>query len=186
MRGISMDNFTYKKFQQAKRNKDLVVMKRLYDENRNDNAIALEYAIALSKNDRYEEAKTIFMSLIKAPNKTRVFLSRTILELGKLECSQGNIERARTCFTSLLNLNSRDRDYAMFELGKLEFKLGNIKEARIYFKRLFGTTSENYAKLELAKLELNQKNIALARTYFLDLINTSNSFYVNQIQSLLH
>ena len=172
-----MKNLTYKKFQQAKRNKDLVQMKSLYEENRNENTIALEYAILLSKSNQYEEAKTIFMSLIKAPNKTRVTLSRAILELGKLECSLGDIERARICFTSLLNLSFCDRDYAKLELGKLEFKLGNIELARGYFESLINTSSDNYAKLELAKLELNQKNISLARTYFLDLINTSNNFY---------
>ena len=170
MWGIRMDNYIYKLFQEAKKSRDLFQMKKLYEENPGDTIICFEYAKMLAKNKNYNEAREIFLSLLKTRNKTYA-----MLELGRLEFSQGNIDKARDYFQGLLNTSSKT--YAMLELGRLEFSQGNIEKARKYFQDLLNTSSEIYAMFELGRLEFSQGNIDKARDYFQGLLNTSSKTY---------
>ena len=98
-----------------------------------------------------------------------------MLELGRLEVTLGNYEKAKEYFESLLNTSSQN--YAVLELGRLEVTLGNYEKAKKCFESLLNTQDKAYAMLELGRLEVILGNYTKAKEYFELLLNTQNKAY---------
>ena len=96
-----------------------------------------------------------------------------MLELGRLEASEGNNTKARLYFEQLLN--TQNRTYAMLELGRLEAREGNNIKARQYFEQLLNEQNRTYAMLELGRLEVSEGNNAKAREYFEQVMTSQNA-----------
>lgn len=164
-----MHNIIRDKMMRAKRNKDLELMKVLYENNRNNLQISLEYAKLLIEKNKKEEAREILIDLLN----TQID-NCAMLELGRLEKQDGNIALARKYFNELLKFQD-DKTCVMLELGKLEKEQGNFSIARKYFKSLLNSTNNARAILELGKLEKMDGNIESARKYFNKLLDNKNS-----------
>ena len=112
-----MKDEIYNEFIKAKNKRDLNKMRELYEQNKNDLSIKLEYGKLLARNKYYNEALAILGSLINTGKKTQALMA-----LGKLEMRFRNYDSAREYFKSILEI--REDTYAMSELGRLELKLG--------------------------------------------------------------
>ena len=165
-----MDNITYNEFQKAKKNKDLISMQKIYQLNENDLIIKFEYAKLLILKGYKREGSELLQSLIGTKNE-----KYAMLELGRLEASVGNVEKARKCFETLLD--SQSNIYAMLELGRLEASVGNVEKARKCFETLLHTPNKFYAMLELGRLEASAGNAEKARKCFETLVKTRNDAY---------
>ena len=126
--------------------------------------------LLIKDNQTKEEGREILIELLNTQSKTYA-----MLELGRLEASEGNNKEARKYFLELLN--TPNKTYAMLELGRLEASEGNNKEARKYFQQLLNAQNKTYAMLELGRLEASEGNNKEARKYFLKLLNTPSKNY---------
>ena len=140
-----MDDSTYLRFKKAKHSDDIEIMEKIYRDHQNDKVIKFTYAKQLLKRKRNKEARILLESII-----TDKFV---IFELGKLEFSEGNIDKAREYFEQILDIV--DDKYTILELGKLEIAAGNIDKARKLLESLLNTSSREYALFELGRLEYN-------------------------------
>ena len=108
-----MQEEVYNRFIQARNRNDLNELKKLYEENKNELLIKLEYGKLLAKQKKYNEALAILGSLLNTSKKAQALMS-----LGKLETRVGNYDSAREYFKGILEI--REETFAMYELGKLE------------------------------------------------------------------
>ena len=149
----------------------IIIFRNILKSEPNDRIVKFELARALAKtSEGKQEAKELLIQLLSTQNRTYA-----MLELGKLEASEGNNAQARSYFEQLLSEQNRNRTYAMLELGKLEAREGNNAKARSYFEQLLFTSGKlsdrNYAMLELGKLEASEDNDDQARSYFEQLLS---------------
>jgi len=101
----------------------LIILERLHELEPEDRIIKFELTkLLVKKETTVKRGKKYFEELLKTPNR-----NYALLELGKLEVSEGNIEKARTYFEELLNTPSRN--YALLELLFLSIKQTNYLEA---------------------------------------------------------
>ena len=174
-----MNNNNYELFLKAKEliknkkySKAIEVLRKINNLEPNDRVIKFELARVLSRNNQTKkEAKSLFYELLSTQSRTYA-----MLELGRLEASEGNNSKAREYFEELLN-NTQDKTYAMLELGRLEASEGNNSKAREYFEELLNTQNRTYAMLELGRLEASEGNNSKARKYFEKLLNAQNRTY---------
>ena len=177
-----MNNSNYQLFLQAKqlikeRNylSSIKVLRDIIRLEPYDCVVKFELAKLLIKNNKTKtEGKNLLLDLLDSRNKTYA-----MLELGKLEASEGNDKEARKYFLELLNTPSKT--YAMLELGRLEASERNNKEARKYLLELLNTPNKTYAMLELGKLEASEGNNKEARKYFLQLYNEKDEYAMLQL-----
>lgn len=158
-----MEREIYNRFMTAKRNGNIIEMKKIYDINPNDLLIKFEYAKLLRKVD-VNAAKKLLKELIGSPNE-----NFALLELGSIERSLGNYNMSYSYFQRIINgskSSDKDRYFATMELGKLEVIMGNKDKAKELFNSLVGTFNEYYALLELGKLELSEGNTSKAKELF--------------------
>lgn len=171
-----MNDKIYTEFALAKKSNNLVLIKKLYEENKNNSKIKFAYAKILIIHNKIVEGKVLFEELLNTPSR-----NYALLELGRLEVQEGNHKKAKEYFIERLNNSESniDRNYVLLELGKLEVILGNHKKAKEYFiERLNNSKNNidrNYALQELGKLEVILGNIQKAKEYFVERLNNSES-----------
>ena len=84
----------------------IIILRKLYDLEPDDRLIKFELARVLTKNKKsLIEGKRLLEELLSTPSHTYAKL-----ELGKLEASEGNIEKARSYFEELLT--EQNKNYA--------------------------------------------------------------------------
>ena len=158
-----MEREIYSRFMTAKRNGNIVEIKKIYDSYPNDLIIKFEYAKLLRRVD-VTAAKKLLKELIGTRNE-----NFALLELGSIERGLGNYNLSRNYFLTIINnskSSDKDRCFATMELGKLEVIMGNKDKAREIFNSLRGTFNECYALLEIGKLELSEGNTTEAKELF--------------------
>lgn len=156
-----MDCNLFSKVKEAKRNNDLLAMKKLYEENSNDPRVKCDYADLLRKNGKTGEAKILLFELLRSGRE--VVCANYIL--GKITLDEGNIEEAKKYFKKVLKYKPHDV-ICIYELGRIESRAGNDAEAKKYFEEALAIKpSDTYTRLELAKLEIRNGNIKQARKH---------------------
>ena len=170
-----MNNQNYKLFLEAKElirkrkyNEALIILRKIYQLEPYNGSIKFELAKLLIKmSSNKQEGKKMLFELLNTQNRTYA-----MLELGRLEASEGNNSKAREYFEQLLK--EQINTYAILELARLEVSEGNNSKAREYFEQLLNTKNRTYAMLELGRLEASEGNNAKAREYFEQLLNTQS------------
>lgn len=168
-----MKDYVFKLFLDAKKTNDLKKMKYLYETNKNNLSIKLEYAKSLIDNRKISEAELLLNELLETNNYLYA-----MLELGKLEENRNNVLKAKEYFFNVLKYGGfKDKNFALLELGKLERKLGNFSEAQQYFNRVIDKGSDEdkiCGLLELGKLHYNNNQYYAARKCFGKLLKSDN------------
>ena len=175
----------------AKREKDLNILRSLYNGNKNNTIIKFEYAKMLIYKGFFDEGKELLLELLNTSNDSyaRLELARlnyfygnidiareylnpiakagdkaAIYELARIESEQRNVEEAQKLLLSIIS-NKKD-SYARVELGKIELSLGNVDKARKYYEEAIKNQKMPSAKLALGKLEKALGNIDKAKGIF--------------------
>ena len=180
-----MKNYSYQLFLKAKESGDKEKMKFLYENYKSDPYIKLEYAKILIEEYKIKEGETLLLELLETKNYLYA-----LLELGKLETSKNNNEKAKKYFSDLLKYgNEKDKSIALFWLGKIESNLGNYKESMKYFNEVLskGTKEDKmWSILEIAKVYYKQDDYETAKNYFLRMLSRDNKKEIEYgIQSLI-
>ncbi len=159
-----MEEELYLNLNKAKNNKDIALMKQLYNDNKEDYFVKLEYAKLLTLDEtRKKEGLKLLIELLNTKKSTYAHL-----EIGKLAIKAGKFDVARKHF--LVLLDTPLEEYALFELGKLECNVGNLLEAKKYFTEVISINNDVYAIYELGRVELELGNFDNARNLFHDVL----------------
>ena len=160
-------------------------LRTLYKLEPNDLVIKFELAKILIKNNKTKlEGKKLLLELLNTNSKTYA-----MLELGKLEVSKGNNDKAREYFEELLNTNNKI--YAVQELIYIEIKENNIIKAYELFEKI---VSFNQIELNTKKklqfylkyrLGLITKEELPKNYFFSQLINYDEEKFIEHIKSHL-
>lgn len=133
-------------------------------------ASARRYCINLAKNEKHKSEALFQLGIIELKighskeardcfkESFELGNVRAMLELGKIDFSEGNISDAIKAFMSLRN-TSIWLD-ARLELGKVEFYRGNIDGARKHFCSLLNGKKKVYASVYLAIIYLKQGDLS--------------------------
>lgn len=171
-----MDEYTYKLFIDAKNSDDIDFMANLYDVNKNDTYIKLEYARMLIKRNQMSFGRSLLLEVLDS--KYERDKNYALLELAKLELFQGDYETATKYLMKLLcSSMENDRIFAMFELGKIAILQHDNEEAKDCFLEIIEHEDENnktypytrnksYALLELGRSYEKIGNYEEARSCF--------------------
>lgn len=167
-----MEEELYLNLNKAKNNKDIALMKQLYNDNKEDYFVKLEYAKLLILDEtRKKEGLKLLIELLNTKKSTYAHL-----EIGKLAIKAGKFDVARKHF--LVLLDTPLEEYALFELGKLECNVGNLLEAKKYFTEAISINNDVYAIYELGRVELELGNFDNARNLFHDVLTQKpNNIY---------
>lgn len=96
-----------------------------------------------------------------------------MFKIGKIELKRRMFSKARECFVSVLDKETRIQKSVLLELAKLEAELGNIDQARSYLASLIELESNDrlYALQELGGLESSILNYDKALEYYNIVLN---------------
>ncbi len=171
-----MDEYTYKLFIDAKNSDDIDSMTSLYELNKNDPYIKLEYARMLIKRNQISFGRSLLLEVLES--KYERDKNYALLELAKLELFQGDYETATKYLIKLLcSSMENDRIFAMFELGKIAILQHDNDEAKDCFLEIIEhenesdetypyTRNKSYALLELGRTYEKLGNYEEARSCF--------------------
>ena len=167
---------TNRKFDEA-----LIRLKELYKLNPGNRFIEMEIAKIKARNPiTINEAKEIFIKLLDEPKA-----SSAMLELGKIEFEQGNIDKARAYFTKLIS--REDEAMAYIELAKLESSVRNYSTAKSILELLVykDDIAKNLAQIELGKIERKCGNIDKALVYIGNVLNSKDERFSEKMWAKL-
>ena len=167
---INMDEYGYRIFLNAKKDKDLEAMEDVYKIYPEDARIKYEYAILLINNDKLDEAKELLLGLLKYGTEKDKNMS--LMQLGKIELIKNNLEQSKKYFLNLTcSKNLKDNLMGTFYLGKIAVLEEDYEEAKLCFNEIIENENlsdkdKSYTKLELGRVMVLDKNYEEARKIF--------------------
>ncbi len=153
-----MSDTTFEKFNKARKENDINVLRKLASET-NDWNIILEYATLCYKLRQYDVAKEEFGKLLNTPKK-----GVAVLRLGKIAAEEKDYNKARSYFK--MAIGTQKEANAEYELGRIELYLGNVKAAKKHFFKVLKLKEDGFTLFELGKIESKACNYPKAEKYF--------------------
>lgn len=153
-----------KKFYKSLKNKKYRDISNIYESNKYDTQIAIDFAFFLINNKQYGKAIAVLKPLV-GTNKNNVAL----VELAKIALKDKKYSKAKSYLKPIIDKS----DYAKLEFAKIDAKIKNYDRAKKLFNELLNSNEfKNYAILELSKIEIELKNFDLAKKYLSNLFKT--------------
>ena len=148
----------------------------------NCSLVKLELARLLIKIGTNKEKRIGKKMLIELCDTERE--ESAMLELGKLEFSEGHYDVAEEYFKYLLD--TTQDDCALLYLAKIKFERSNYKTAEKYLLELINSksTTKDSAMYKLSMLKIKQHDYEQAKTYLNELINNKTYFEYQSILEL--
>ncbi len=158
---------------QAEYNKAIGHFQKVFDRRPNNIPVALALGIALSRLHRNVEAARIFnKALILEPGN-----AQALAELGIVKLNTGELEEAKTLFSSAIENDSGGYTCPYEGLGLLYLRQGEMGKAKSNFERAISINPDiDFEKYNgLAKIHIQAGHYKMAR----DLLNKSIENYPN-------